>query len=114
MRFTQTTSLIAVLLTAVLAGCSQQTTDSNGDKSGPASSTITLTNAVCPMEGGKASDAVTVEWNGKTIGFCCPECIPAWNELSDEEKEAQLAAALPDAESGHDHSNHQEMSHDAS
>ena len=43
-------------------------------------------NATCPVMGGKVSKDTpyTAEYNGKTIGFCCPGCIETFN--SDPEK----------------------------
>lgn len=51
-------------------------------------------NAKCPIMGGKAKGAVAVAWNNKTVGFCCPPCIPKWNALSEEQKTAKLAASM--------------------
>jgi len=43
-------------------------------------------NAVCPVMGGevKKDTPYKTEYNGKTIGFCCPGCIETFN--SDPEK----------------------------
>lgn len=43
-------------------------------------------NAVCPVMGGEVSKDTPhkTEYNGKTIGFCCPGCIETFN--SDPEK----------------------------
>lgn len=75
------------LCTAFLAGCGEV---------GPAVESqagAAMINNVCPVMGGAAKPDVTVEWNGQTIGFCCPPCIEEWNELTDEERAAKLAAA---------------------
>ncbi|QDT66644.1 HMG-box domain-containing protein [Calycomorphotria hydatis] len=51
-------------------------------------------NKHCPIMGGEVTaNGGRVEWKGKTVGFCCPGCIPKWNALSDEEKEKKLAEA---------------------
>ncbi len=43
-------------------------------------------NTTCPVMGGEVSKETpyTAEYNGKTIGFCCPGCIESFN--SDPEK----------------------------
>lgn len=62
--------------------------------------------------GGPIDEAVTVQWDGKTVAFCCADCIPAWNKLSDEEKAAKLAES-DQAESGdHSMTDHDQM-HDS-
>ena len=54
-----------------------------------------------------ADDGGRVDWNGSTIGFCCPGCIDEWNKLSDTEKTDALAKAGKE-QSDHDHSEHTE------
>jgi len=41
-----------------------------------------VVNTVCPVMGGKvaADTKYKVEYQGQTIGFCCPACIAAFNE----------------------------------
>jgi hypothetical protein len=58
-----------------------------------------IVNAYCPITGNKLDpDKVpadlTREWNGQKIGFCCPNCPPAWDKLSDKEKQEKLDAAM--------------------
>jgi len=39
------------------------------------SASVQIWNKVCPVKGEEIdADAPTVEYNGKTIGFCCPGC----------------------------------------
>src|SRR5690349_11766262 len=52
-------------------------------------------NKKCPVEGGDVDPTVTVQYKGKTIGFCCDTCPPDFNK--DPEKymkkvNAELAA----------------------
>jgi len=101
MRYFQAMSLVAVLLLATSVSCSKQGTDSAADPAAATDTAVTLVNTACPIQGGKANQKVTVEWNGNTVGFCCADCIPAWNELSDEEKTAQLASAESKGPSDH-------------
>jgi YHS domain-containing protein len=38
-------------------------------------------NKTCPIEAGHAIDPkVTTEYEGKTIGFCCSDCIPTFKK----------------------------------
>jgi hypothetical protein len=74
-------------------------------------------NKVCPCMGGKVDGTTTVDWNGKTVGFCCPPCIETWNEMSDDERTTALAEAAERGvrhdhdEHGH-HGDHDEQEHD--
>jgi len=103
MRSLQPIPVIAIALFAVATGCSQKSSTSEGGDSAVATPAVTLVNSVCPMKGEPVDKTVTVEWNGKTVGFCCADCIPGWNELSDEEKEAKLAAAAEQGAAEHKH-----------
>lgn len=43
--------------------------------------TVKPWNAVCPIMGEEIDPEVkTVEYKGKTIGFCCPKCIDKFNK----------------------------------
>lgn len=54
-----------------------------------------LVNARCPIMGSKVSKSgKTREFQGNTVGFCCPMCLPAWDKLTDAEKQAKLDAAV--------------------
>ena len=97
---------VPLLCAALLTGCNQS--DSTGTSGNPdvqsgqtAGSTAVLVktaNTVCPLMGGDVtSDGGTAEWNGKLIGFCCPECVPEWEKLPEEEKAKKLAVAQSDA-----------------
>ena len=60
-------------------------------------------NANCPIMGSPVkADGGSADYNGKTVGFCCPGCIEKWTALSDEDKAKKLAEANPadDKESG--------------
>jgi membrane fusion protein, copper/silver efflux system len=55
------------------------------DKSSDVNKAMKVFNEVCPVLGNKVpADPVTVEYNGKTIGFCCPGCDQEF--LSDPDK----------------------------
>ena len=87
-------------------GCSESANVAENETSNQVESTAVLTavNEHCPIMGSAVKDdGGRTDWNGKTIGFCCPGCIDEWNELSDDEKTAKLAAAGTDSHEEHDH-----------
>ena len=87
----------ATVLAALAAGCTISSTDA-----APEATAQATVNDHCPIMGGDVtSKGGTAEWNGKTIGFCCPGCAPKWEALSDEQKAEKLAAA-DSAEGDHD------------
>ena len=71
-------------------------------------------NTHCPIMGHEvADDGGRVEYDGKTVGFCCPKCIPKWNALSDEDKVAQLESPpSDDHEHGDGHDESDKESHE--
>ncbi len=89
----------------LVAGCTDTDAPTASDSAQTDSPPVTLANTHCPVSGGKAKDTITVEWDGKTVGFCCAPCIADWEKLSDEEKAAKLAEDANDdgAEEGHEH-----------
>ena len=49
----------------------------------------------CPIMGGKIDpanvpDALTRQFKGQKVGFCCGGCPAAWDKLTDAQKEAKL------------------------
>lgn len=110
MKFKPTATYLwaPILLGAVLFGCDQSET-SNGDahSSGTHLSSNPV-NEVCPIMGGSIiSDGGNIEWNGKLVGFCCPECKPKWKKLSEAEKAEKLAGGNhAGSESGTDDHSH--------
>lgn len=77
------------------AGCTQ--TDA------PTTDT-TPVNSLCPIMGHQiAETGSTTTWKDQTIGFCCKACLPKWDDLSDDEKAAQLASP---SKTNHNHSEH--------
>ena len=60
-------------------------------------------NSKCPMMGGpidpsKVTAALTREFNGQTIAFCCNGCPGMWDRLTDEQKQEKVAKVLPAAQ----------------
>lgn len=60
-------------------------------------------NERCPITG-KTIDTMnrpkdcTRMYKGMKVGFCCPNCPPEWDKLTDAEKEAKLKASMPSKE----------------
>jgi hypothetical protein len=83
----KTAAWTVIGLAAAMGGCA------SGAKH--ASSGVPV-NRMCPVmleHDVPGSGAETVTWKGKTVGFCCADCIDAWNKMSDAEKDTALAAA---------------------
>jgi YHS domain-containing protein len=58
-------------------GCcgSQESQSSMQMEESNETASVQIWNKVCPVKGEEIdADAPTVEYNGKTIGFCCPGC----------------------------------------
>ena len=59
-----------------------------------------VVNEKCPITG-KSIDKMNVPadltqmYKGMKIGFCCPACPPAWDKLTDTEKDAKLKDVVP-------------------
>ena len=101
-----TTSLAVLSLTVFLTGCNESGIESVQAIPDPAA--IVAVNDLCPIMGGNVTkDGGTASWKGKTIGFCCPECIEQWEALSEADKETKLASAdKNNASHDHDHAQH--------
>ena len=48
---------------------------------------IMTANAIDPA---KVTDALTRDYKGQKVAFCCAMCPPAWDKLTDAEKDAKL------------------------
>jgi hypothetical protein len=87
-RFAVVAAAGAIVLTS-LVGCK-----SNEKKAEAASDkAVALTNTKCPYSGGPVNPAVTSEYKGKTVGFCCAGCQGKWAKASDADRDAMLAKA---------------------
>jgi hypothetical protein len=101
---------LLLFFSLALAGCdssrpapsqpadNEATGDDTSKTAGGTGTNVTLVNTVCPIMGGEAKSTVTTTWNGKTVGFCCPECIPEWDSLTAEEQSEKLTAGEKGAE----------------
>lgn len=95
--------VVSLLSFVAFAGCNPPATTDTGNADPPAVATTDTYNQVCPIMGGEVTaEGGTVEWDGKTIGFCCDGCDEKWEALSEDEKAEKLAAAQADAEGEHD------------
>ena len=66
-------------------------------------------NAMCPIgEEPIVPSAGTVEYKGKTIGFCCPGCNQKFLAWDEARKDEFVAMAVASRESGMDHTDHGE------
>lgn len=75
--------LFVVLFIAALTGeaYSSNSSDTTKTKKTENVTTKKIWNAVCPIMGDEVDPKVaTVEYNGKTIGFCCKSCIKKFNK----------------------------------
>ena len=100
-------SLAAVMVAVTFTGCTQQSSTSpNSSVSSEAGAAAVTINTNCPVMGSPVTDdGGRYDWNGKNVGFCCPECIAAFAEMSDEAKATAIAdAANSHADDGDHHS----------
>ncbi len=105
--------LSAVFLTVSIVGCTDQQPSGASAGSSDASAAANVINDHCPVMGGDVTpDGGTYEWNGKTIGFCCAECVEKFARMSDEEKAAALAKAESGSGDHHDHDHGDHEGHD--
>ena len=84
----------------VVAGCGETATDTpTADApavdSGGEAAVVAAVNEVCPIMGGEVTDdGGRAEYEGQTVGFCCPGCIKKWDALSADEKKTKLASSM--------------------
>lgn len=84
----------------VVAGCGETATDTPtadapaADSSGE-TAVVAAVNEVCPIMGGDVTDnGGRTDYEGQTVGFCCPGCIKKWDALSADEKKTKLASSM--------------------
>jgi hypothetical protein len=53
-------------------------------------------NKKCPMSRDSADPCISVQFQGRTVTFCCADCVGQWEKLSRGEQEARLAAVSSD------------------
>ncbi len=78
----------------LLGGCSSSKDHGTSGGNPAAGQTANL---VCPMSGklvAVGATGTTRAYDGKTVGFCCPNCPAEWDKLPDADKKAKLDAAM--------------------
>jgi hypothetical protein len=108
MRSSIGVAALALLFAAAIVGCSDasRTVPPPAASDSVAAAAVDFANTKCPIMGGQPSADLTVDYGGKTIGFCCDGCPQKWATFSDQQKAEAFAKvdALGDqADSGHDH-----------
>ena len=74
----------AIVLAAVLSvsGFALAQMDHSSHKAEGATTQPTTkpVNAKCPVSGDPVDARYTVNYEGKTVGFCCPDCLPEFKK----------------------------------
>lgn len=84
MKHLSTTLLFSAFL--ALAACSSTNNATNGK----------AMNATCPVSGKAIDDASPVTtFDGKTIGFCCNNCVSKFNGMPSADKQAKITSSMP-------------------
>ena len=86
--------LLACVLVAGLTACGEKPKAGGG-----AAKTVACVNGTCPIMGNpidpaKVPVSLTRVFYGQKVGFCCGDCPPAWDKLTDEQKAAKLAPVM--------------------
>jgi len=86
-------ALAAGLIAMGASGCSENQTQ-------PAAPSAKVVNATCPIMGTTLDPAnvpagLTRVHEGQKVGFCCAECLAAWDKLTDAGKTAKLKGESP-------------------
>ena len=91
-------SVAVAALTAVLfvAGCSSE---EQAETPTTPVETVQVVNSICPMMGSlmdptNVAVTLTRDFQGQKVGFCCGQCVPAWDKLADDKKAEKLQALL--------------------
>ena len=95
-------ALVGLMFLGSAVGCSKGDGDSASHAMATTSGTTTQTsqfvNDHCPIMTGNAIDpahvpaSLTREYKGQKVAFCCGMCPPAWDKLTDAEKDKKLDA----------------------
>lgn len=89
-RFALVVSALASL--GLLAAC-QNTAQSTA--TADAAAAPATVNKVCAlMHDHPVDPALSVDYKGQKVGFCCDDCKTEWAGMSDAKRDAQLAGAI--------------------
>lgn len=99
MRWTATTLALGLAFTIGLTGCGKTEEDSSNETGAIPDAAPVLkvqyVNSICPMMGNPVeAEGGSAEFNGHTIGFCCPKCAGTWEAESEQDKQAFLDKVL--------------------
>ena len=93
-------SLVAIVLVvsalgALVVGCKDDKPAQT-----PGTGAPVFANTHCPIMGTaivpeKVPASLIRQYKGQKVAFCCAGCPAAWDALTDEQKDAKLAAASP-------------------
>ncbi len=84
MKLLRTTLVVTSLLIA--AACSSTSNTTSGK----------AMNATCPVTGKTiATDSPVTTFDGKTIGFCCNNCVGKFNGMPSADKQAKITGSMP-------------------
>ncbi len=97
--------MAAVLALCVFVGCEKGKDDKNTKDAKGGKAVAKIVNTQCPFMGEAINDTITVAYKDGKVAFCCKECVPMWEKLSDKEKAEKLASPGK-GKGGHDHGDH--------
>jgi hypothetical protein len=103
----KTLTIAGIVLVVAAAGILAQQMTAGHHKTSttaPTTAPAQFANIKCPIMGSaidpaKVTPALTREFKGQKVAFCCGECPPQWDKLSDKEKQAKLDAVKAPATS---------------
>lgn len=85
--------LAALLGTGLLGGCATDDESTCKADMGPVDS-VNKYCVIVPEDTVKPNGPRRM-WKGQKIGFCCANCLPKWDAMSDAEKDAAVARVVP-------------------
>jgi len=89
--------LAAAVMVSVLGGCAAtKCADCDGVSCGDDKGTVTTVNTFCAVNPkDKVNPAIpAATWKGQQVGFCCKGCVPKWEKMTDEQKDAAVAKSI--------------------
>jgi hypothetical protein len=83
------------LIASALASLAALTACQNTTKAETAAAAPATVNKVCAlMHDHPVDPALSVDYKGQKVGFCCDDCKVEWAGMSDAKRDAQLAGAI--------------------
>lgn len=105
MRFLPLLAVSLGLLAMLTVACGEKKEDQATSAVEADTGDAQFVNIRCPMMGtvidpAKVTPALTRMHEGAKVGFCCPMCVPKWDDLTDDQKDAKLVEAGETGETG--------------